>query len=217
MLMLCMFQVLCDRNAAVVVFCSKEDVFDEQGSSQAAPRADKESRHPFRRRTTSCRAEIVRREAAGVWKVSYRLNSSFCEAIKLLYTCKGSAIITGMGKAGLIGQKDRRHAVLDRHAGAFSAPGRGVSRRFGPRPFARRRRDAHAKRRNGRGDAALAVAPRIRRSADRDYRGPHEQRGPRGQRRHRAWRLGRSLFARPRAQHEHDGHAGSWRCARARA
>src|SRR3954454_15414423 len=49
--------------------------------------------------------EIVRREAAGVWKVSYRLNSSFCEAIKLLYTCKGSAIITGMGKAGLIGQK----------------------------------------------------------------------------------------------------------------
>ncbi len=47
----------------------------------------------------------MRREAAGVWKVSYRLNSSFCEAIKLLYTCKGSAIITGMGKAGLIGQK----------------------------------------------------------------------------------------------------------------
>ncbi len=49
--------------------------------------------------------EIVRREAAGVWKVSYRLDSSFCEAVKLLYTCKGSAIITGMGKAGLIGQK----------------------------------------------------------------------------------------------------------------
>jgi arabinose-5-phosphate isomerase len=49
--------------------------------------------------------EIVRREAAGVWKVSYRLNSSFCEAVKLLFTNKGSAIITGIGKAGLIGQK----------------------------------------------------------------------------------------------------------------
>jgi arabinose-5-phosphate isomerase len=49
--------------------------------------------------------EIVRREAAGVWKVSYRLDSSFCEAIKLLYACKGSAIVTGMGKAGIIGQK----------------------------------------------------------------------------------------------------------------
>jgi arabinose-5-phosphate isomerase len=49
--------------------------------------------------------EIVRREAAGVWKVSYRLNSSFCEAVKLLFTCKGSAIVTGMGKAGIIGQK----------------------------------------------------------------------------------------------------------------
>jgi arabinose-5-phosphate isomerase len=49
--------------------------------------------------------EIVRREAAGVWKVSYRLDSAFCEVVKLLFTCKGSAIITGMGKAGLIGQK----------------------------------------------------------------------------------------------------------------
>ena len=47
--------------------------------------------------------EIVRREAAGVWKVSYRLDSAFCEAVKLMFTCKGSAIITGMGKAGLIG------------------------------------------------------------------------------------------------------------------
>jgi arabinose-5-phosphate isomerase len=49
--------------------------------------------------------EIVRREAAGVWKVSYRLSSTFCEAVKLLFTCQGSAIVTGMGKAGLIGQK----------------------------------------------------------------------------------------------------------------
>jgi arabinose-5-phosphate isomerase len=49
--------------------------------------------------------EIVRREAAGVWKVSYRLSSSFCEAVKLLFTCKRSAIVTGMGKAGIIGQK----------------------------------------------------------------------------------------------------------------
>jgi len=49
--------------------------------------------------------EIVRREAAGVWKVSYRLDSAFCEVVKLLYTSKGCAIITGMGKAGLIGQK----------------------------------------------------------------------------------------------------------------
>src|SRR5688572_8959062 len=49
--------------------------------------------------------EIVRREAAGVWKVSYRLDSAFCEVVKLLFTCRGSAIVSGMGKAGLIGQK----------------------------------------------------------------------------------------------------------------
>ena len=40
--------------------------------------------------------EIVRREAAGVWKVSYRLSSSFCEAVKLLLTCQGCAIVTGV-------------------------------------------------------------------------------------------------------------------------
>jgi arabinose-5-phosphate isomerase len=33
------------------------------------------------------------------------LSSSFCEAVKLLFTCRGGAIVTGMGKAGLIGQK----------------------------------------------------------------------------------------------------------------
>src|SRR5262245_35299597 len=53
----------------------------------------------------SAAREIVRREGAGVWKVSYPLDPSFCEAVKLLYTCKVSAIVTGMGKAGIIGQK----------------------------------------------------------------------------------------------------------------
>jgi len=75
------------------------------------------SKEANRRRTTPAPArltpeeqlraarEIVRREAAGVWKVSYRLSSSFCEAVKLMFTCKGNAIVTGMGKAGIIGQK----------------------------------------------------------------------------------------------------------------
>lgn len=49
--------------------------------------------------------EIVRLEAVALWKLSDRLGPSFCEAVRLLFECRGSAIVTGMGKAGIIGQK----------------------------------------------------------------------------------------------------------------
>ncbi len=49
--------------------------------------------------------EIVRLEAVALWKLSDRLDPSFCEAIRLLENCHGSAMVTGMGKAGLVGQK----------------------------------------------------------------------------------------------------------------
>jgi arabinose-5-phosphate isomerase len=37
--------------------------------------------------------------------VAQRLDASFCAAVELVYACRGSVIVTGMGKAGLIGQK----------------------------------------------------------------------------------------------------------------
>ena len=49
--------------------------------------------------------EILCLEAKAIWELSDRLNKSFCQTVQLLYRCKGSAIVTGMGKAGLIGQK----------------------------------------------------------------------------------------------------------------
>src|SRR4030042_5608382 len=49
--------------------------------------------------------EIMRLEAVALWKLSDRLGRSFCEALRVIYDCRGSAIVTGMGKAGIIGQK----------------------------------------------------------------------------------------------------------------
>jgi arabinose-5-phosphate isomerase len=49
--------------------------------------------------------EILRLEAKAIWELSDRLGKSFCQAIQLLHACRGSAIVTGMGKAGIIGQK----------------------------------------------------------------------------------------------------------------
>lgn len=49
--------------------------------------------------------EILRLESQALLKVMERLDDAFCEAVELLYGCAGSVLVTGMGKAGLIGQK----------------------------------------------------------------------------------------------------------------
>jgi arabinose-5-phosphate isomerase len=49
--------------------------------------------------------QVVQREGLALLEVARRLDESFCDAIELLGNCVGSVIVTGMGKAGLIGQK----------------------------------------------------------------------------------------------------------------
>jgi arabinose-5-phosphate isomerase len=49
--------------------------------------------------------EILRLEAIALWKFSDRLDESFVRTVDLIYRSSGSVIVTGMGKAGLIGQK----------------------------------------------------------------------------------------------------------------
>lgn len=49
--------------------------------------------------------EVMRLEAIALWKLSQQLGDEFAAAIELLEACRGSVIVTGMGKAGLIGQK----------------------------------------------------------------------------------------------------------------
>jgi arabinose-5-phosphate isomerase len=48
---------------------------------------------------------IVRAEADALSGLAERLDGSFCEAVGLMVACRGSVIVTGMGKAGLIGRK----------------------------------------------------------------------------------------------------------------
>ncbi len=49
--------------------------------------------------------DIIRTEARTLEELSKRLETDFCQATQLIYNCRGSVIVTGMGKAGLIGQK----------------------------------------------------------------------------------------------------------------
>ncbi len=49
--------------------------------------------------------EIIRIEAEALTQLGKHLDSEFSRAIDLFYACQGSVIVSGIGKAGLIGQK----------------------------------------------------------------------------------------------------------------
>jgi arabinose-5-phosphate isomerase len=49
--------------------------------------------------------EIVRSEGEALLALADSLGDEFCRAADLLFACQGSVIVSGMGKAGLVGQK----------------------------------------------------------------------------------------------------------------
>ena len=49
--------------------------------------------------------EIIRLEAAALEHVAANLGTTFSQAVECLFQCRANVIVTGMGKAGLIGQK----------------------------------------------------------------------------------------------------------------
>ncbi len=48
---------------------------------------------------------ILEHEATALQTISQQLDAGFCSAVELIATCKGSVVVTGIGKAGIIGQK----------------------------------------------------------------------------------------------------------------
>src|SRR5687768_11423886 len=49
--------------------------------------------------------EILRAEAQAVLEIADSLSDPFCRAVDLLHRCQSAVIVSGIGKAGLIGQK----------------------------------------------------------------------------------------------------------------
>src|SRR5437868_14144674 len=71
--------------------------------AMAAPLRAPEPLNPFEQLRLA--REIVRTEGQTLLALADRLGEDFCHAIALLASTKGSVIVSGMGKAGLIGQK----------------------------------------------------------------------------------------------------------------
>ncbi len=49
--------------------------------------------------------EIIRIEAGALQHLADRLDAQFSQAVSQIYHCQANILVTGMGKAGLIGQK----------------------------------------------------------------------------------------------------------------
>lgn len=77
------------------------------GHADALAHQSTPSPEPCLRRGERLRAarEVMRLEAVALWQVSQQIGEEIENALELLYACRGAVIVTGMGKAGLVGQK----------------------------------------------------------------------------------------------------------------
>jgi len=49
--------------------------------------------------------DVIKAEADAIASVAHIVDASFAKAVAMIYACKGSCIVSGIGKAGIIGQK----------------------------------------------------------------------------------------------------------------
>jgi arabinose-5-phosphate isomerase len=49
--------------------------------------------------------QVLKIESDSIRRLSSRINKDFEKAVNLIFTCKGRVVVTGMGKAGIIGEK----------------------------------------------------------------------------------------------------------------
>jgi arabinose-5-phosphate isomerase len=55
--------------------------------------------------TLAVAKEVLKTEADAVYGLIKKLDKKFEQAVKIIYSCKGRVVITGMGKSGLVGKK----------------------------------------------------------------------------------------------------------------
>jgi arabinose-5-phosphate isomerase len=70
--------------------------------------------------------ETLRLEAEAIRALEPRLGPSFAQAVDLLYGCRGRAIVTGMGKSGLVGRKIAATLTSTGTPSLFVHPAEGV-------------------------------------------------------------------------------------------
>jgi len=72
-------------------------------SREAAAAATADRLSPFEQLRIA--RQVILAESRALVQVADRLDGEFCRAVEMLFSCRGSVIVCGMGKAGLIGRK----------------------------------------------------------------------------------------------------------------
>ena len=70
--------------------------------------------------------DVLRQEGQAVLDLADQLQEEFCRAVELISQCSGNVIVTGMGKAGLIGQKIAATLASTGTSAHFLHPGEAV-------------------------------------------------------------------------------------------
>lgn len=70
--------------------------------------------------------EVIRAEGQALLTLSEQLGDTFCEAVQRVLECRGNVIVTGMGKAGLVGQKIAATLASTGTSSHFLHPGDAV-------------------------------------------------------------------------------------------
>ena len=52
-----------------------------------------------------CARQVILTESRALAQVANRLDGEFCRVVQLVFECRGSVLVCGIGKAGLVGQK----------------------------------------------------------------------------------------------------------------
>ncbi len=100
----------------------KEGVVTIMSNREAAPSTGSLSRFEQLRYAR----EVIRIEGRALLQIAERLGHPFCDAIDCILGCSGSVIVTGMGKAGLIGQKIAATLASTGTVAHFLHPGEAI-------------------------------------------------------------------------------------------
>ena len=179
------------------------------------------SHSPHRKRSAASPAKLTAKEQlraaarscaskprrSGIFRIGS--TESFCQTVQMIFACKGSVIVTGMGKAGIVGQKIAATLASLGTRAHFLHPAEAFHGDLGR---------IHASdvvlmlTQSGETGEVVQLLPSLK-----EFEVPlvaitaakTSTVGRAASDRHRAGPIGRSLFARPRAEHEHDGDAGA--------
>ena len=102
--------------------------------------------------------EVIRAEGEALLLLSDRLHEEFCQAVQLVLDCRGNVIVTGMGKAGLIGQKIAATLASTGTSSHFLHPGEAVHGDLGRIHPLDSRASTLVQRRDGRNDPVAPFA-----------------------------------------------------------